>query len=218
MINRIILFLACAAAPFLIKLIYRTLKISVHLEGSLEKSVIGVFHQQLFVYPPFFYYYICSRKNPGRFVTLVSDHRDGEILAEIIKKGFKSDVVRGDSRRKPVAGLKSVLHIMREGRTPLFAVDGPLGPLKKISPGIIYAALAGKRPIRMLLNRAEKKIIFRKAWDKFFIPCPFSRILVYVSENFYPDPKLEISANLIKFEEFVKNCEKDARKIFNSHL
>ena len=107
---------------------------------------------------------------------VISEHRDGEIVAQIAESlGYST--VRGSSS---TGGSRALIGLMREidaGRDGAITPDGPRGPARGFAPG---AAVAAQRtgaliaPIRAHASRAWRL----KSWDRFLIPKPFARVLV----------------------------------------
>lgn len=107
---------------------------------------------------------------------VISEHRDGEIIARIAESlGYAT--VRGSSSK---GGSRALIGLMREidaGRDGAITPDGPRGPARVFAPG---AAVAAQRtgaliaPIRARASRAWRL----KSWDRFLIPKPFARVTV----------------------------------------
>jgi lysophospholipid acyltransferase (LPLAT)-like uncharacterized protein len=107
---------------------------------------------------------------------VISEHRDGEVIARIAESlGYAT--VRGSSSR---GGSRALIGLMRElesGREGAITPDGPRGPARVFAPG---AAVAAQRtgaflvPIRARASRAWRL----KSWDRFLIPKPFARVVV----------------------------------------
>jgi lysophospholipid acyltransferase (LPLAT)-like uncharacterized protein len=107
---------------------------------------------------------------------VISDHRDGEIIARVAESlGYAT--VRGSSSR---GGSRALIGLMREidaGRDGAITPDGPRGPARVFAPG---AAVAAQRtgaliaPIRAAASHAWRL----KSWDRFLIPKPFARVRV----------------------------------------
>ncbi len=111
---------------------------------------------------------------------MISEHRDGEIVARIAESlGYAT--VRGSSSR---GGSRALIGLMREidaGRDGAITPDGPRGPARVFAPG---AAVAAQRtgaliaPIRAAASSAWRL----KSWDRFLIPKPFARVRVTFGE------------------------------------
>jgi len=113
----------------------------------------------------------------GRGVAVViSEHRDGEIIARIAESlGYRT--VRGSSSRGASRALLGLTRAIDEGTDGAITPDGPRGPAHVFASG---AAVAAQRtgvpivPIRASASRAWRL----KSWDRFLIPKPFARVTV----------------------------------------
>jgi lysophospholipid acyltransferase (LPLAT)-like uncharacterized protein len=107
---------------------------------------------------------------------VISDHRDGEIIARIAESlGYAT--VRGSSSK---GGSRALIGLMREidaGRDGAITPDGPRGPARVFAPG---AAVAAQRTGALIQPiRAQASWAWRlKSWDRFLIPKPFARVRV----------------------------------------
>ncbi len=106
--------------------------------------------------------------------TMVSPSRDGTILATYLEKcGF--EVMRGSSRSDNVRALLNIKKLIGKGYSIGFGVDGPIGPLFNVKPGIVYLSQKYDIPIIPVGSALNKKWILQKAWDKFQLPKPFAK-------------------------------------------
>jgi lysophospholipid acyltransferase (LPLAT)-like uncharacterized protein len=107
---------------------------------------------------------------------VISEHRDGEIIARIAESlGYAT--VRGSSSK---GGSRALIGLMREigaGRDGAITPDGPRGPARVFAPG---AAVAAQRTGALIAPiRARASSAWRlKSWDRFLIPKPFARVTV----------------------------------------
>ncbi len=126
---------------------------------------------------------------------LVSEHRDGEIIAATLKRAGYG-LVRGSSSHGGIRALARMTRLAKKGQMTAFTPDGPRGPRQKVRPGIIY--LAGKTglPIVPLSSGAARKMHLR-SWDRFLLPRPFSRAVFTIGEPIYirGNPGNDIEAN-----------------------
>ncbi|MEP6621019.1 MAG: lysophospholipid acyltransferase family protein [bacterium] len=111
---------------------------------------------------------------------VISEHRDGEIVARIAESlGYAT--VRGSSSK---GGSRALIGLMREidaGRDGAITPDGPRGPAHVFAPGVAVAAQRTGAlivPIRASASRSWRL----KSWDKFLIPKPFARVDVHYGE------------------------------------
>lgn len=109
---------------------------------------------------------------------LSSKSRDGERMASVLRT-LRYHVLRGSSSRGGVAGLKGLLDAVRkQGRVAALAVDGPKGPIYDAKPGIVKLAQATGKPIVPIAAAAKRRIVFSKAWNRCYVPFPFSKCVV----------------------------------------
>ncbi len=130
-----------------------------------------------------------SHRNTG-IVINASESRDGEIQAGILKL-FGFHVVRGSSKRKGERALLGLVDGLRKGRSVAIAVDGPRGPIYEVKQGAAY--LAGKlgAPIVPVITSARRYWILDKIWDKYLLPVPFTKGVVFYGEPIIVRDKTE---------------------------
>jgi hypothetical protein len=116
-------------------------------------------------------------------VALVSLSRDGEMQAAALPRvGLL--IERGSSSRRGASGLKAIVRQLRAGRDAAFAVDGPRGPRFVVQShdggriGATLAARLAKGAIVPMASACASCWVFRRSWDRFELPRPFSRVAV----------------------------------------
>ena len=114
---------------------------------------------------------------------MVSEHSDGEIIAQVMKTwGFHN--IRGSTSRSAGRALLAMVRELQEGRSFAITPDGPRGPAGVIQPGILLASVRAGVPI--VTVRCEARRAWRmSSWDRFLIPKPFAKVRVI-----YGDPWL----------------------------
>jgi lysophospholipid acyltransferase (LPLAT)-like uncharacterized protein len=142
-----------------------------------EGSLIWVFwHNRVFSVP--FIYRKFLRERSGAVLT--SPSRDGEIIAQVMKR-FGCAAVRGSSNKRPAAALKELVGWIKGGNDIAITPDGPRGPVYRLQAGVVKVAQLTKVPVFPIHVRYSK--YFRlKSWDRFMIPWPFSRVDVTFGE------------------------------------
>ena len=91
---------------------------------------------------------------------LISQHRDGEIIARIMQSfGFKA--IRGSSTRGGLRAVRQLVKAGRNGGDLVVTPDGPKGPACKVQSGVIYLAKVTGLPIFPLTFACSKKKSFR---------------------------------------------------------
>jgi len=108
---------------------------------------------------------------------MISTSADGEIMDRLVRLiGTKTS--RGSSTRGGVAALRGILRLVKEGYHPSVAVDGPKGPIFKVKPGVFEIAKLTGGQIFPLTVACSSAWIFKKAWNKTYLPKPFARLCV----------------------------------------
>ncbi|MDQ7032651.1 MAG: lysophospholipid acyltransferase family protein [Desulfonauticus sp.] len=136
------------------------------LKRQGQYVLFGIWHGELFP--------LCYIHRSQDIRALVSPSQDGEIIAQILKKlGY--DLARGSSHRTGVRALVSMIKSFRSNpKDMVITLDGPTGPRHKIKDGILYLAYKLNLPILPARVRMDKRFVFKKSWDKFELPYPFS--------------------------------------------
>ena len=109
-------------------------------------------------------------------VLLISEHRDGELVARAAESlGYA--LVRGSSTRGGDRALISVIRELQAGREVAITPDGPKGPARKYAPGALIASQRSGAAILPVVAVADRAWRLR-SWDTFMIPKPFARVTV----------------------------------------
>lgn len=116
-----------------------------------------------------------GHRNQGVSV-LISEHRDGEIIARIaVALGFRT--VRGSTYRGADRALAGLVRELRDGHDVAVTPDGPRGPAGHFAPGALVAAQKANAPI-VSVGAAATRAWRMKSWDGFMIPKPFARVTI----------------------------------------
>lgn len=161
-------------AHFFITGLFATFRIEIrgweHIRACRDAGrpiLFAFWHGEQFTLIPFH-----ARQSIGLMVSL---SRDGERQARLLGRlGYVP--CRGSSSRGGAAALVGLIQHVRKGFDAGMALDGPRGPFHEPKPGIL--ALAGKTgaaviPLRVFPTACWR---FERAWDRYFIPTPFSRL------------------------------------------
>jgi lysophospholipid acyltransferase (LPLAT)-like uncharacterized protein len=107
---------------------------------------------------------------------VISEHRDGEIIAQIAERlGYAT--VRGSTSRGGGRALIGLMRAIEAGRDGAVTPDGPRGPAHVFAPGAAIAAQRTGAPLAMI--RASATRAWRlKSWDRFLVPKPFATVRV----------------------------------------
>ncbi len=173
------IFLASWIGYFAVLLIGRTLRWEVNgwenweAGRKLGNGLIYTFwHREIF--PATWFW----RKRG--IVVMTSQNFDGEYIARIIRRhGYGA--ARGSSSRGGMRALAEMARCHRKGLDTAFTIDGPRGPRFVAKSGAaLLAQLTGARIIcfHIALRHAY---VFRKSWDLFQIPWPFTQAAVFIA-------------------------------------
>jgi hypothetical protein len=118
-------------------------------------------------------------RNRG-IVVLNTVNFDGQWTRRAIERlGFAT--VQGSSSRGGVEGLTAMAKCIEEGRNVALTIDGPRGPRYVAKPGAVILARRTGRPISVFHIALKTAYTFRKSWDLFQLPLPFSRAVVVIA-------------------------------------
>ena len=105
---------------------------------------------------------------------VISEHRDGEIIAQIVEHfGFRT--IRGSSTRGAARALLAIVRELESGAEVAVTPDGPRGPARRFAGGALVAAQRVGVPIVGVAVTASSAWRLN-SWDRFMIPKPFSRV------------------------------------------
>jgi hypothetical protein len=168
---------------FLIRLFLFTCR-EVKVEGqqreaaALAKSgggaVYAIWHQRMF-------YHFRKATRHGHPFIMISQSRDGEYAARVAQwLGFRT--VRGSSTRGGFKALRELTQKLKQGAQGGMLADGPLGPARVLKMGSLFLARDAQVPLMAVLWGGDRCWTLN-SWDRYLIPKPFSRIVLY-----YPEP------------------------------
>ncbi|MBI3753373.1 MAG: lysophospholipid acyltransferase family protein [Deltaproteobacteria bacterium] len=162
MIKKVLHKTTIAIAPHiassLIRFLAKTMRITyINFEkiwGDWQRGknvIVAFWHGRLMMMPLVY---------KGRGITiLVSQHRDGELIARTVKR-LGIDSVRGSSTRGWLGGVKGLLNEMKKGKDIAITPDGPKGPRFIAQTWIIgLAKITGLPIIPMTFGASKKKLL-----------------------------------------------------------
>jgi lysophospholipid acyltransferase (LPLAT)-like uncharacterized protein len=134
-------------------------------------------------------------------VTMVSEHRDGQMIAGVVER-FGGHVTRGSSTR---GGARAYLEMLKSHKDKGMVVtpDGPRGPKGVVQEGIIKMASDCNRSIRPH-GYAARTVKRFKSWDEFKAPYPFTRVVDFVGDPLHVPPGIDRATR----QELAKDLER----------
>ena len=186
---------------FFIWIIFLTCKKSFSKTNlTNEPCVVLFWHGRLALMSFAYVHWWTNGQNPQRRAkVMISDHKDGEIIARVISF-FSIDAIRGSSSKGAVKALAQSFRELKSGIDVIITPDGPRGPYHSVADGAVVIAQKQNAQIQ-ILNYETSKFWQLKSWDKMIIPKPFSKISYTLSPPFsVTDMPLEAARGLIKKE------------------
>ncbi|MBI3815666.1 MAG: lysophospholipid acyltransferase family protein [Nitrospinae bacterium] len=198
---------------FLIGLTCRRVIIAREIEKTLlERGInpIYTFWHGRMLYFPYLYRF------QNKYYILVSPSKDGEIIGNLLKLyGFS--IVWGSTFKKGAAALFNLVHIVKDGGSVVLIADGSRGPAFEAQDGAVkIAKLTGRPILPMTYNANWKKVL--NTWDRFVIPCPFSKIAVMYGEPVHVPADADDGVMEIKRQELEKRLKDMTEYIDNYFL
>lgn len=113
-------------------------------------------------------------------VVLNTVNFDGQWTRRVIERlGFGT--AQGSSTRGAIEGLTVMAKRLEEGKHVALTIDGPRGPRYVAKPGAVILARRTGKPISLFHIAVKSGHTFRKAWDHFRLPFPFSRAVIFIA-------------------------------------
>ncbi len=173
-----------------------------------ENCIAAFWHQRLLMMP------FLPRR--GRVGMLISQHRDGELIARAVRL-FGIESVRGSTTRGSLSALRGMVRFYRAGANLAITPDGPLGPKYVVQMGTIELARQTGGPILPVTYGASRKKVFQKSWDNFIIPLPFSKVVYLWGEPLFVPREMDREGLEEKrriLQERLQSLTEEADRIF----
>ncbi len=152
------------------------------LTGQNQQTAIVVFwHEYLPAVPVLWWRGL--QDNPSLSLNaLISRHRDGRMIAGIMRRWDISSVDGSSSKAgrndKGGAGaLRSLLALLRAGKIVALTPDGPRGPRRVMQPGAAHLAAISGMPVVPIAAICHPGWRIR-SWDRMLLPLPFSHGII----------------------------------------
>jgi hypothetical protein len=153
-----------------------------------------------------------------RFPVLVSNHRDGELVAQVIRM-LGGQVVRGSTNRQGDTALRNMI---RRARTSHLAItpDGPRGPRRHVHLGAIYLASRAGMPI-VPIGYAFSDCWRAGSWDRMAVPKPFGIVQTVIGSPITVPPRLkrdELERYRQQVQAALDDCQARAERFCGRYL
>ena len=168
--------LAIKLGGWLVKALGMTWRLRIHDEENVRDCrasgspvIFILWHSQMLA---------CAYAHKWPTSVLISEHRDGEIITQIVKL-FGLSAVRGSTSRGGARALLQAAALLSEQRDVAITPDGPRGPRHSFAPGALLLSFRAGAPMISVTTHVSRAWRFN-SWDRFEVPKPFARIdLVY---------------------------------------
>ncbi len=133
---------------------------------------------------------------PKPLHVLVSRHGDGELVAHAMTR-FGMVMVRGSTYREDrdrdkggAAATRQLVALLKDGQAVALTPDGPQGPARSLSGGVItLARLSGAPILPVTILTARHRLL--RSWDHFRVALPFSNGAIVFGEPIVVDRLLD---------------------------
>ncbi|HVB35098.1 MAG TPA: lysophospholipid acyltransferase family protein [Patescibacteria group bacterium] len=115
-----------------------------------------------------------------KVVVMNTTNFDGQWTRRVIER-FGFWTAQGSSSRGGLRGLVVMAKRLAEGHDAAFTIDGPRGPRYVAKPGPVMLARKTGHAIMVFHIGIERGHTFRRSWDLFQIPLPFSRAVMIIA-------------------------------------
>ena len=133
---------------------------------------------------------------------LVSPHRDGRIIVNILKK-FGIGHVSGSTNKQSTEAAFELMSNLKAGNSIAIIPDGPLGPSMQMSLSPLFYAQKSGKPIIGITYSIAGSFIVTKSWDNMLVPLPFHKGMYAITEPFF----VPEDATREQLEEYRKKLE-----------
>ncbi len=188
-LEKIKYFLVGILGSIVIRILFSTMSIkeipdgySQNLERQGKHAIYAFWHAHILL-PA----YVGKHRNVK---VLISQHRDGEYIAQVVQRlGYS--VARGSTTRGGAkALLRMIKQIKEESISLAITPDGPKGPRFVAQSGAILLGQKTRYPIIPVMIHLARCWEL-PSWDRFCIPKPFSKAMIFYGDPITVPPKLD---------------------------
>jgi len=193
--NQLLKLIAEPLLKLMIKVIWKTCRVSILGEENAKQLVntkkpfIPCYWHQQHVFCA--WYLLKLQKKGLKLGFLISPSRDGDVPAKIIQS-WGATAIRGSSNRTGARAIRDLYEVVvKQGISPVNTSDGPTGPIYKFKPGAVMLAQLTQSPI-LPMSYVAKNYWELSSWDHFWIPKPFTNIIITIGQPRYVDKAISM--------------------------
>jgi len=157
-----------------------------------DPVIAAVWHQRTLGVPKLWRRIQHRAGGDGPASAIVSEHGDGELIAQTLKR-LGIAPIRGSTRRGGARAARLARDAVAAGHSLAVVVDGPRGPHAVVHGGAVFLAKAtgcALVPVTFAVARAVQA----RSWDRMLVPLPFSR------GTYHAGPPLYVAADADRAE------------------
>jgi lysophospholipid acyltransferase (LPLAT)-like uncharacterized protein len=162
---------------------YSETGVTEYTPSNSQNVIYCTWHENIL--PLSYYYKKLYLKKQVKFSAIISESRDGRLLASILEK-WGMTIVSGSSSKKGLSALRAAAREVKDGRNLIVTPDGPRGPRRVVKDGIALISILSEVPV-VPVSLFPRRMWRLKSWDRFVIPKPFAKIEVKFGEPVYPN-------------------------------
>jgi len=154
-------------------------------EAARRPVVAAFWHERLPLMPAMWQHVHAASGGRARAYVLVSRHKDGRFIGEIVRR-YHVQVVHGSSQRAGqdrggAAGALAQRDGLRAGGHAVITPVGPRGPRRLAAPGVAQlAAISGARVLPCAAQTSRHRVL--PSWDRMVLPLPWGRGVIVCGE------------------------------------
>jgi lysophospholipid acyltransferase (LPLAT)-like uncharacterized protein len=156
----------------------RTTRWTLHGEAHVgayfagRPCIAAFWHERLPLMPAL--WLMAKQHRPAnRMHVLISRHRDGRLIAKILRR-FGAEPIHASSSRGGASGARALLDLLEHGAMVAVTPDGPRGPRRTAAPGVAHIAALAEVEILPCSGQTTHRWTLG-SWDRMVVPLPFGR-------------------------------------------
>lgn len=136
-----------------------------------------------------------TKQHTGAAILASSAIWRGDVFSGWAKRlGFEVINIPGFGEgKKWLAGSIKMLRALAKGKEGAVVVDGPTGPYHEVKPGVFFLSQRSGVPIVPVGVAVSKAIRFFWRWDKYLLPRPGARAVLYGGAPRYLDKNAKLN-------------------------
>lgn len=164
--------------------------------------IYSAWHENIL--PLAYYYKKLYLKKKVKFSAIISENRDGRLLASILEK-WDMTIVSGSTSKKGLSAVREAVREMKRGRNLIVTPDGPRGPRQEAKEGVALIGIISGFPV-VPISLFPRNLWRLWSWDRFIIPKPFTKIEVSFGAPLYPKDSEDSSDKVFLFTNAIQKA------------